>query len=247
MGTSTITISAGHTSTGLVADANTHIFVHAGGTAINTTINTGGLVRNRGTADNTTINGTGALVDNGAGVDLGTIVHSGGDELLGADFDDLTGLGTFISPAGTAIGTTLFSGGFQGIYDFTGLIYQSTVFSGGEQAVGGSGGTVTGANVTDGLQEVEDGGTAISTTLDSAGSQHVLSGGVVSDTQSLAAAIRISSRVPSSTMQSLPLAAAFRMSSLVRPPTTQASRAVYRMSVNTWHIRRDRYFLPRFS
>ena len=99
MAPNTIIVSAGQTSTGLVANGNTFVTVEAGGTVINTTVNSLGLVRVFGSADNTTVNLSGFVVVDSAGVDSGAVVSSGGQELLGFNFDEF-GLGNIVSSSG---------------------------------------------------------------------------------------------------------------------------------------------------
>jgi autotransporter passenger strand-loop-strand repeat protein len=131
--------------------------VYAGGTAIGTTINSGGIEYVYGTATGTTINSGGAEFVYDGGTAIGTTINSGGLEYVYA----------------TAIGTTINSGGLENVYA-TGGAYGTTINSGGLEYVY-PGGTSRGTTINSGGTEKVF-GNAIDTTINN-GLEYVLASG----------------------------------------------------------------------
>ena len=169
MPVTTNTVLSGQTSVGISATSTEEWVIDRGGTAIDMTVSSGGKALVEGTANFTTVLNGGLLHD--GDYESGTIVSSGGTQLI-----DESGPPELF---GSAVDTTIYTGGFQDIT--SGCTAIDTVFSGGTQRIS-TGAEVDDANVTDGFQVVLSGGTASSTIIGSAGHQYVSSGATVIDT-----------------------------------------------------------------
>jgi autotransporter passenger strand-loop-strand repeat protein len=178
-------------------------FVHSGGTANSTTINSGGKQYiaphdeyscSGGVANSTTINGGEQLIS-GGGVANFTTINSGGKQYICSNFSGIADGGVVNSTTinnggeqrlevGTANFTTINSGGIQRVgFDPDGLNRKitanfTTVKSGGIQAIS-SGGVANSTLLNGGYQIISSGGVTSNTIVNSGGSVYVSSGGSV--------------------------------------------------------------------
>ena len=152
--------------------------IGSGGTALGTTINSGGLlsISSGGVAIGATINssggeGLGGLFQAG-GTAINTTINNGGNQTIAGG---IPVSGVFTS-TGTAINTTINSGGLQTVGNFetgAGTASNTIINSGGEQDITAAGIAIS-ATVSGGLQIVGDGNsvaTASATTILSGGTE----------------------------------------------------------------------------
>jgi len=152
----------------------------SGGTAVFTTINSGGeqTVSDGGSASGTTIRSGGSQTIANSGLASSTYVYSGGQQTVTsggvASSTQLYGAGQTIMSGGSAVGGSISSNGTQTIQsggsasDFN-VSYGTQVLSGGEATS-----TTLGYR---GTQQVASGGSASATTVNSGGQQIVQYGG----------------------------------------------------------------------
>ncbi len=156
----------------------------ASGTAINTTISSGGtqivgnLLAGTATATSTTILSGGQqwVGDPLGGTATDTTISNGGTQFVG------------VGGSGAATSTTILSGGTQFVGDLnSGTATNTTILSGGEQLIGRlASGTATSTTISSGGTQVVGyftGGTASSTTILSGGTEIISSGSIDSGAQ----------------------------------------------------------------
>lgn len=149
---------------GSTIDSGTSQIVYAGGSVSGTAVEGGTqYIYGATSVDQTTIDNGGVQYLYGTATN--TIVNSGGEQ-------DVTSTGNIV---GTATGTTVNAGGFQ--IDWG--VAVNTVLDGGNQYVYG---TASGTTISAGNQDIESGGQAIGTTIDSGGVQNVYEGGSATST-----------------------------------------------------------------
>jgi len=179
----TYTVGAGHSSTGIVIYSGDNEYVKSGGTAVATFAMSGGVETvSAGGKDRT------AKLLSGAEQDVfgvaRFVVVNGGTQVVGAGGVASGGTlsnggGQFVDSGGVASGATIRGGGsgsFQAVYG--GTATGTVVSNGGAQFVA-HGGTAIGATVrSGGILEVFSAGTASRTTIERAGSGVVSSGSV---------------------------------------------------------------------
>jgi len=152
--------------------------VTAGGTAIDTTVSTGGVeVLSRGgrtiLGPNTGGTATGTILDGGteyvniSGIASGATVNSGGSQVVTGGYYHVLGSEFPLYGAGAADGTTVNSGGTQFVY-LSATAYDTTVNSGGRQVVTGGYYSFLGSEFSS-----YGGGAADSTTVNSGGTEVV--------------------------------------------------------------------------
>lgn len=138
-----------------------HQFV-PGGTAVSTTVNSGGsMTVYDGVVISTTVNSGGSMIVSGGSV-TATTLAGGNQEVYGS-----------------VSNTSITSNGIQNIYG-GGRATDTTIFDAAQNVSGGATTSVTIVN-SGGVQNVFGGGNAISTTVTNGGIQYVQSGGTVSD------------------------------------------------------------------
>jgi autotransporter passenger strand-loop-strand repeat protein len=98
----TITVSSGQTSVGLSLNFADALNVLAGGTALDTTVNSGGGVNDSGFTSDTRVNSSGVENVVSGGIALDTVVVAGGSQSILTD--------------GVATSSTISSGGIQNIF-----------------------------------------------------------------------------------------------------------------------------------
>ncbi|NLL02584.1 MAG: autotransporter outer membrane beta-barrel domain-containing protein, partial [Mollicutes bacterium] len=167
--------------------------VFSGGTATDTTINSGGqqIVSTGGIANNTTINGfidsAGDIYSYGLqelyGTASATTINSGGQQVVNGGSASSSMINSsgeqIVYNSGTATGTTI-NGGEQNVN--AGGSTTGTTINGGEQNVNADGST-TGTTINSGgKQNVYNSGSATNTTVHNGGWQTVRSGAIVTDT-----------------------------------------------------------------
>ena len=201
----TINVSSGHTSSGVTLGAGVVMIVSAGGSAINTVVNSGGLLEIEGTTTGTVLNSGGTegvfelttagdtMVNLGGMIDLYYIGPAlGVSASLNSSTDELT-----IYQSRTTIWQQQLSGNYANTHIqvtsdslnaldggegtlLTLVPGPATVSSGSTYNV--SAGQTAIGTVLYGTQTVQAGGTADSSTVSSGGVENVLSGGVADST-----------------------------------------------------------------
>jgi len=167
-------LSGGNTSATTVGN-NGVLVVY--GAASGTQVNSGGYDLVGGTVSGTHVNSGSEYVLAG-GITTGAVISNGLEVLFGVGSGTvLSGSASeFVSSGATAVGTTVNSGTID--YVLAGGLASGTHLNGGQQI---DYGTVTGAIITAGTQDVEGGAVANATAL-SGGFEYVLSGGTASGT-----------------------------------------------------------------
>ena len=158
----TITVSSGFTSTGLVLNYGDELDVLNGGTADGTTVNSGGVafVSSGGTASDTQVTSGGFEIVSSGGIASVTTVSSGGFQ--------------FVSDGGTTIGTTVENGGYTVISNGGTAVSATVDFGGFESVSGVSIGTTVNSG---GAEIVAAAGVASAAILNAGGTLVVLPGG----------------------------------------------------------------------
>jgi autotransporter passenger strand-loop-strand repeat protein len=179
-------VFSGGLTSATTVDADSVLQVQSGAKGINTVVNNSGLEEVYGTASGSIVNSGGDELVGGGGAAISATINSGGTQIANG--------------SGAVSGAVIKAGGAQ--YVGSGAAVTGTVVSGGGlEQVGGtttfhyyylgitetidlSGGIVSDTIVTGAAatQAVSSGGTAIGTTLENFGVERVYSGGVVSHT-----------------------------------------------------------------
>ncbi|MBO4619335.1 MAG: AIDA repeat-containing protein, partial [Victivallales bacterium] len=195
-------VDLGQTATRVTVISGGYLIVN-GGTAIQTTVNSGGsmYVPNGGAATSTTVNSRGNMcVHNGGAATETTVNNHGGMEILngGTATSTTVNRGSMTVDSGTATETTVNEDGWMEV-SIGGTANLTTINRDGwmEVSIGGtavsttinsgrmdvSGGTATETTVNRmGNMEVTSGGTATETTVNEDGNMEVTSGGTATET-----------------------------------------------------------------
>jgi autotransporter passenger strand-loop-strand repeat protein len=161
---SNVIVAAGQTSTGVAVSGGVYIQVNAGGTALGTTLGSGGTEYDYGSASGTTVMSGGQELVYGTAT--AATVSSGGYDYIGA--------------GGTASGAHILGGGAE--YVASGGAANGSIVSGGANQYVSSGGTTSGTQIGSGaVATLYSGGSANATSV-GGGTDYVLAGGKASGT-----------------------------------------------------------------